>query len=356
VLAPSRHATGRALHVRTVEALDAIAALPPVAGAPAPDLARLRLTRPELHLVVTAADDDAPLARASVWWGGDLALDGRRVGRIGHYAAHDADAGAAVLDAATQLLRARGCGVAVGPMDGSTWFSYRFVTDRRGERAEALPPFALEPDQPDAWPAQWTAGGFTPLASYSSSVVDDLGQRDPRLDVVRARAAAAGLVVRSLDPAHFDAELDRIHAVAVAAFRQAFLYTPVDRATVHALYGAARAIVIPELVLVAEHEGRPVGFAFSLPDHLEAARTGRASTLIVKTVAVLPGRLTAGLGALLAEETHHRAARLGMTRAVHALMHEHNTSLVISRRQGQVMRRYTLFQRPLGDAPAAARA
>ena len=69
--------------------------------------------------------------------------------------------------------------------------------------------------------------------------------------------------------------------------------------------------------------------------------------MIVKTVAVLPGRLTAGLGALLAEETHHRAARLGMTRAVHALMHEHNASLVISRRQGTVMRRYTLFHRAL---------
>jgi GNAT superfamily N-acetyltransferase len=112
----------------------------------------------------------------------------------------------------------------------------------------------------------------------------------------------------------------------------------------------ARALVVPELVLVAEHEGRPVGFAFSVPDHLEGARTGRASTVIVKTVAVLPGRLTAGLGALLTEETHHRAARLGMMRAVHALMHEHNASLVISRRQGAVMRRYTLFHRALGDA------
>lgn len=356
---PARGAPPAALRVRAVAAPDEIAALPAVAGAPAPDLARLRLTRPELHLVVTAggapreAPQGPPLARASVWWGGGPALDGRRVGRIGHYAACDAGAAAAVLDAALGVLRARGCGVAVGPMDGSTWFPYRFVTDRRGDRAEPLPPFALEPDQPDEWVAQWAAAGFAPLASYSSSVVEELAQRDPRLDAVRARAAAAGLTIRPLDPSDFDREIDRIHAVAVEAFARAFLYTPVDRATVHALYGAARPLVVPELVLVAEHAGRPVGFAFSLPDHLEAARTGRASTVIVKTVAVLPGRLTAGLGALLAEETHHRAARLGMTRAVHALMHEHNASLVISRRQGAVMRRYTLFARALDDVVPA---
>lgn len=341
------------MRVRAITSAEEVAALPPVPGAPPLDSARLRLTRPELHLVATAGGppggtrDEVPLARASVWWGGDLALDGRRVGRIGHYADCDAAAGAAVLDAAVGELRARGCGVAVGPMDGSTWFSYRFVTDRRGECADALPPFALEPDQPDAWPARWAARGFAPLASYFSSVVEDLTQRDPRLDAVRARLTAAGVTVRPLDPSAFDAELDRIHAVAVTAFRQAFLYTPADRATVHALYGAARALVVPDLVLLAEHDGRPVGFAFSVPDHLELARAGRAATVIVKTVAVVPGRLTAGLGALLTEETHHRAARLGMTRAVHALMHEGNASLVISRRQGPVVRRYTLLQRPL---------
>src|SRR5688572_4339200 len=171
-----------ALHVRAVASIEEIAAVPAVPGAPALDLARLRVTRPDLHLVVTAGPapatgavrEAASLARASLWWSGDLALDGRRVGRIGHYAASDGGAGSAVLAAALDVLRARGCGVAVGPMDGSTWFSYRFVTDRRGELASALPPFALEPDQPDAWPAQWAGCGFAPLASYYSSVVEDL--------------------------------------------------------------------------------------------------------------------------------------------------------------------------------------
>ena len=341
-----------ALRVERVVGAAAIAAVPPVAGTAPLDVARVALTAPDLHLVVRGTEDDAPLARASLWWSAGPELEGEPVGRIGHFAAATDAAAHRLLDEARAELASHGLRRVVGPMDGTTWFSYRFVTDTQGDLETVLPPVLLEPTQPAAWPAQWVVSGFAPLSHYVSTVVEDLTSHDPRLDGVRARMQADGLTIRSLEMADFEAELDRIYAVARDAFRDAFLYTPIDRPTCHALYAGARELIVPELVLLAERDGAPVGFAFSLPDLLERARGEPVRTVIVKTVAVLPGRQTAGLGALLAEETHHRAHRLGFTRAVHALMHERNTSLVISRRQGLAMRRYTLFQASLdGFAP-----
>ena len=266
-----------------------------------------------------------------------------------HSTAADDAAASVVLRAALAALKAHGCERAVGPMDASTWFAYRFVTDRRGDLPDPRPPFALEPDQPDAWPAQWRACGFMPLATYTSAFVSDLAPRSTKLAAIRARMAAAGVVLRALDAARFVADLDRIADVATEAFARAFLYEPAERATIYALYGEARPLILPELVLLAERGDDTVGFAFSLPDVLEAQRTGATRTVIVKTVAVRPDRALAGLGTLLVEETHRRAAALGFTQAVHALMHDDNVSRAISDRHGTTMRRYTLFARPLDD-------
>jgi GNAT superfamily N-acetyltransferase len=106
----------------------------------------------------------------------------------------------------------------------------------------------------------------------------------------------------------------------------------------------------PELVLLAEHAGRPVGYVFVVPDLLAAQRGEPVTTVIVKTLAVLPGRAYAGLGAVLLAEVHAAARRLGFRRAMHALMHETNTSRNLSAHYAATIRRYALFLRRLASA------
>src|SRR5689334_5383125 len=116
--------------------------------------------KPDLDLTINGA-------RCSCWWstGHTLNTDRiehvERVGIIGHYFADDADAGTRVLNDACAQLAAHGCTIAVGPMDGNTWRSYRLVIERGSE-----PPFFLEPDTPDAWVSHFTAAGFDTLANY----------------------------------------------------------------------------------------------------------------------------------------------------------------------------------------------
>jgi predicted N-acetyltransferase YhbS len=293
--------------------------------------------------------DDADLnleidgARCALWWRTAPPWPDARLGVIGRYAAADDRSAVALLHAACAALRDAACGLAVAPMDGNTWRSYRAVTERGSE-----PPFFLEPDTPEAWPAQFAAAGFSVLATYHSSLATAPFERDPRMPAAAARLRRAGVVVRDVDMTRFEAELGAIHALSLAAFARNFLYTPISREAFVAQYLPVAPRVDPRLVLVAECDGRTVGFLFAIADWAEAQRTGQPpTTVIVKTVAVAPERRFAGLGAHLVDLVQARAEALGFRRAVHALMHDANNSANISARSGKVMRRYALFARRL---------
>ena len=66
------------------------------------------------------------------------------------------------------------------------------------------------------------------------------------------------------------------------------------------------------------------------------------------TLAVLPEPGLAGLGNLLTEQVHRAARERGLDRVIHALQHETNTSLKITKRNARTkFRRYTLFSKAL---------
>ena len=75
-------------------------------------------------------DDDGKIkGRCSLWWHNTPSYYAHRIGVIGHYAVSDSWAAHRVLEHACEQLLARGCTMAVGPMDGNTWRQYRLVTD-----------------------------------------------------------------------------------------------------------------------------------------------------------------------------------------------------------------------------------
>jgi GNAT superfamily N-acetyltransferase len=299
---------------------------------------------PDASLLLVSGDE--PAARCSLWWKEAPALEGQRLGLIGHYAAGGADAAADLLHRAGDLLTEQGCTLAVGPMDGSTWRRYRLLTERGPE-----PTFFLEPDNPDDWPAHLTDNGFHALAQYYSALNADLGRRDPRADQAAARLADQGVRLRPMRPDHFEQELRAIYHLSLVSFRDNFLYTPLAEEEFLAQYRGLRDCLRPELTLLAERAGELIGFLLAVPDLLQARRGGAIDTVILKTMAVRPDQGGAGLGGLLIARCQEEAARLGYRRAVHALMYEANWSRRLSGRTAQTMRRYTLFARPLGPRP-----
>lgn len=310
-------------------------------GMPALAPATVAQQKPEAMLLHSSRHG-AVLARCSLWWSRAPLHETHRVGLIGHYAALDDAAAAPLLQRACALLTERGCTMAVGPMDGNTWQSYRLLTERGTE-----PVFFLEPDNPDSWPQHFTLNGFTPLAQYYSALVTDLSLADPRLSEIAERMNALGVVLRPLRADDFVNEMARIYAVSEISFQRNFLYTPIPCDEFIAQYAVIRPHVQPDLVLLAEHAARPVGFVFALPDLTQARRGENINTAIIKTVAVLPEARFKGLGSLLVARSHIIAREAGFRRVIHALMHEDNRSRNISAHYARPLRRYTLYARSL---------
>jgi ribosomal protein S18 acetylase RimI-like enzyme len=297
--------------------------------------------RPDRSLV--AIRGGSLVARCSCWWNRTPLLDGQHTGLIGHYAAFDRDAGTALLGRACEILAAAGCSTAMGPLDGSTWRSYRFVV-ARGNGA----PFFLEPDQPESWPAHWSDAGFSPRASYTSAVDDELEADDSDTSAARARLSDAGIAVRAFDPQRAERELHLLFGLSAVSFSGNFLYSPISEEEFLEQHRALLPVVRPELLLLAEQAQRLVGFVVALPDMLQATRGVTVDTAIIKTIAVHPACSGMGVGGALVALVQRRARQLGFRRAIHALMHDDNVSRRISARYARPFRRYVLLSRPLG--------
>jgi GNAT superfamily N-acetyltransferase len=316
--------------------------LPDVSNALLPALERSQLESqaPDAHLRIVD-ERNLLLARCSLWWNQVPEWPEHRLGAIGHFAAVDEASTHALLDAACARLKKASCSLAVGPLDGNTWRSYRLVTES-SDRA----PFLLEPHNPSAWPQWWIASDFQSFQSYQSSMSQEMNLDDPRLQAVQERLQGLGVRWRSLDSADFDGELERIFEVSEAAFQNAVLYTPLPRAAFLAMYQKVRPYVRETLVWIAEQGDRPVGFVFAVPDLAQAQQGMAVDTVIVKTLAILPDRAYAGLGKVLLEKAHAAAQGMGMSHVIHALMHDQNRSTLMGK-GSRVIRRYTLFSKEL---------
>ena len=225
-------------------------------------------------------------------------------------------------------------------MDGSTWHRYRFVTERGSE-----PPFFLEPENPDDAPQHFRDARFAPLAHFVSALDSGLQVRDADAAAAEVRLASVGVCIRPVRAERFADDARAIFHVSLAAFRDNFLYSPIDEAEFLEMYVLVEQFVDPKIAFIAEAGGEAVGFVFALPDWSSATSAPR--TMIVKTLARLRDPALSGLGAVLLERCRRGAFERGYVRGIHALMHDTNASVGLSARFGSIIRGYTLFARPL---------
>lgn len=304
-------------------------------GEPIPDFDSTTLASQQAdeHLCTSGGE-----ARCSLWWNTVPETPGEKLGVIGHFQAASPEAAEFVLEGAKKRLTEKGCTLGVGPMDGNTWRRYRVLTERGEE-----PAFFMEPDNPDWWASAFVNSGFAPLATYSSSLVRDLRRQDPRVARVMTRLQKQGVIIRNVDLSRFEEELHRIYEVSVVSFPNNFLYTEISEESFMGQYLPYCDKIAADLVFIAEQAGRPVGYLFAIPDYAEAMRGQKIQTVIGKTLAILPGRCFGGLGVVLVNELHQRAADLGYSRLIHALQHEENQVQNLSSFYAEKMRRYVLY-------------
>lgn len=294
--------------------------LPPVSPGPVPER------------TFCAVEDGLSVARAAVWPG--PIWEGQRTAFIGHFAALTDETAKLVLNAACQHARELGAQVALGPVNGSTWFSYRLLTDP-GTR----PPFALEPWNSPAEVERWRGAGFREWLTYHSSLATPATHpTDPREADLAAKFAHVTIRQPTLEEPHLTHDLAALHDLSLTAFAGNSLYTPLPLPAFEMLYRPLLPKVPLDWVWLAESAGQIVGFLFAYPDP-----TSRA--LVVKTLAIRPGRAWAGLGRHLSNLLHAKAFAAGAHEIIHALMWDGNESAALSSTRGNVIRKYAVMGR-----------
>ncbi|MGE5257768.1 MAG: GNAT family N-acetyltransferase [Hyphomicrobiales bacterium] len=328
----------RPLHIQAPDDLSAFAAF---WGRPGFTAGTVAAHRPDGHLV--ALDRDRGItARCSLWWRSAPPLPGHRPGVIGHYAAVSTAAGTALLAAACRDLASQGCTLALGPMDGSTWRSYRLVT-----RSSARPAFFLEPDSPPDWAGHFEDSGFQPLASYFSAQTGCLGDPAPIAPDHSWQMRRYSIRLRPLELEDFAGEVRRIFQLSLESFKDNLLFSPITEDEFVSMYRPLRPCLVPGLSWVAEHRKRSIGFVFAFPDILQAQRGEPMDTVILKTLAVAPDFRGIGLGHALLAICQQSAHGLGYRHVIHALIRKGNVSEKLSAHYARPIRSYTLFARKL---------
>lgn len=289
---------------------------------------------------------DAPVARCTFRIVRGLYRCPPCCGVIGHYEAADAAAGVALLRRAAAELAARGAARIVGPMNGSTWESYRVALPGGAGDPRFDPPlFFTEPHNPPGYAGHFEAAGFAVAARYESRI--DVGPRVERPGAyrLRDRVHRSGIRLRPFDLSRYDEDLEAVFDLTRAAFARSLYYAPIDFGRFRALYEPLTPAVDPDLILLAEDpEADLLGFLFAYPDLLSGAG-GRADRVVAKTLATAPAARHLGLGTHIVDEFRRVAGEKGYQAVIHAAMHVSNDSLRISTRYGsQIFRRYALFE------------
>ncbi len=309
--------------------------------------------------VLFATEDGRPVARVVARRSPALRDDAERpYGMLGFFAALDRPfAVQALLTAGVAWLRDEGAGHVIGPIDGDTWHSYRLSIGPFDH-----PPFLMEPYNPPYYAGLWESAGFEPLETYYSQRVEDVHALMTSQQERHDRALANGYTIRSLDRRRFTQELEAIYELSRRGFAGNFLYSEITLPEFLVLYGGARALIDPDLVLFARApDGSDAAFLFALPDRQRAVAAmrgrrnaaallrfqlnkGRADAVNIKSAAVDPAHRRQGLFAALTYRACRETIAKGYRVVNLCLIKEGNPSGVLAESLAIVLRRYVLCQ------------
>jgi hypothetical protein len=293
-----------------------------------------------LHAILIAEENGAIQARLAIYHNPHLMYEGKKVIAIGNYEAIDNQVIAKeILAKAEEIAHSLGGEILLGPMNGSTWDSYRFSADHD------TPNFFLEPFHHLYYNKHFTENGFSRFATYFSSKDTTLAFDNPQVLERKLELEAQGMTIRTVDLANFKAELELLYDFNGFAFQKNFLYTPIDKESFVAKYMPIQKLVQPDFVLLAEDKNKELlSYFFCVPDFYNI----NEKSLIIKTIARHPDKKWYGLGHVLGNEIYRNAAAKGYQSIIHAFMYDAGFSTTITQNfSGERYKDYYLYIKEL---------
>jgi hypothetical protein len=308
--------------------------------------------------------------------------DGAIVGRIGaivnhnHNSEHrenigffgffecvnDQEVANALFARAKEWLKGRGVNALRGPATPSVNDEYGLLVDGFDR-----PPVVLMPYNPPYYPALIENAGFRKVKDMYAYFVRDkevLAGKMSRL--AESMKAREGLTFRSLNMKRFKEEIATLKDLYNRAWQPNWGAVPMTNEEFDALAKDLKPVVVPDLVIIAEYRGEPIGFALSLPDLNIALKYNKKGYLLpglyclyrhkkkinqvrIIVLGVVPERLKTGAGVMLFYETTIRAVRCGYPQGEASWVLEDN---VMMNRGAEMMnaertKTYRIYESPL---------
>ncbi len=293
-----------------------------------------------------------------------------RTGFFGFFEAiNDHQVAEALIAAASEWLRKRGMDCIRGPVNGAP-------TDEVGIQIAGYDrrPSIWEGHTPPYYRGLIERLGFRKYDDYLAyefwfkDINWDLCNLPPKFlrvaEKVRSRTAVK---VRKIDMSQWDAEVAKVHYLYNVAFRTIPGHTDMSLEKFANMAASLRPFIDPNLVVIAEVEGQPVGFAVALMDLNEALchfrsgklypwdlirlnwHMGRIRTACGKMLGILPEYRIRGLEILLALELGRHILRKGYERVDISLLQEKNTLInrFIQRVGAKPYLVYRVYEKPL---------
>jgi GNAT superfamily N-acetyltransferase len=208
--------------------------------------------------------------------------DGRVVGRIAaildrnHNKFHEENAGffgffestndpevaVALLDAARRWVCDRGAVLLRGPVNPSTNYECGMLIDGFDSS-----PMVMMTYNPRYYPALMEGAGLRKVKDLNAFVSTTATVDEEKIGRVADRKLArSGVTVRPINMKDYDGEVVRMWDVYNAAWKRNWGFVPMTRDEFFLMGKEMKQILKPELVLVGEAGGQPIGFALALPD------------------------------------------------------------------------------------------
>jgi len=289
-------------------------------------------------------------------------IHGDRVGFYGFFESADDPAIApALFDVAAAWLREQQLDTMRGPMNPS-------INDECGLLVDGFdtPPVVLMPHNPRYYVPLHEHYGFRKAKDLIAFEGSGTAPPERLLRAMEIVTRRYGVTLRGLDMKRFRDEVELVKVLFNQAWEKNWGYVPMTDAELEHLAKQLKPIIVPDLVVFAEIEGRVVGFGVAIPDFNVALKHNPSGRLFpgllkilwyarkigrlrIPLLGTIPEYRGKGIDALL----YHWIWTQGVARGIHwgeaGWILEDNTAMVNSatRLGFQPYKTYRVFDKPL---------
>lgn len=210
-----------------------------------------------------------------------------KVGFFGFFeTVNDFQVAKALLDTASDWIKARGLDTLRGPMSFS-------VNDECGLLIDGfdMPNSIMMPHNPPYYLTLLETAGFRKakdlIALQGGSLEHPLTPPERTERAVNLLKKRYGITIRPLNMKNFAAEVELVKQLYNDCWEDNWGFIPMTDAEIDALATAFKPVVIPELVPFVEKDGKPIAFGLTLPDLNEALVHNRGGRMFPASLTML---------------------------------------------------------------------